>query len=222
MGKLLYDLFPVILFFVAFKLQGIFVATAVAIAASLGQVGWTWARSHRVEPMHLVTLAIIVVFGGLTLWLQDRSFVMWKPTIINWLFAAAFLIVPWVNGRTIVERMMAGNIELPPLQWKRLNLAWVVFFFAVGLANIYVANRFFEADRSWRAAAGLTPDTPVEEFTCDAETREDVRGLCATAANREEQWVDFKLFGILGLTIVFVLGQGVWLSRHVKHEDEAH
>ncbi len=104
--KLLIDFFPILLFFIAYKLAGIYVATGVAIAAAALQVGWSWWRHRRVETMHLITLALLVVFGGLTIALQDPIFVMWKPTLVNWLFAAAFLGSQLIGQRPLIERMM--------------------------------------------------------------------------------------------------------------------
>jgi len=140
--KLLFDLFPVLLFFVAFKLYGIYVATAVAIAASFVQVSLSWLKHRRVETMHLVTLALIAGLGGATLILQDETFIKWKPTAVNWLFGLAFLGSQYIGKKPLVERMMGHNLTLPCPIWKRLNLAWVAFFFALGCANLYVAFRF--------------------------------------------------------------------------------
>ncbi len=111
--KFLYDFFPILLFFIAYKLYGIYAATVVAIAASLVQVGMFWLKHRRFENMHLITLALILVLGGLTLWLQDETFIKWKPTIVNWAFAAAFLGSRFIGEKTLVERMMGSAIELP-------------------------------------------------------------------------------------------------------------
>jgi len=182
--KLLFDFFPILLFFVTFKmfddpLQGVMAATAVAIVASIVQVAVTWLRFRKVENMHLVTLALIVVLGGATLWLKDEMFIKWKPTAVNWLFALAFLGSQYVGKRPLVRRMMEGNIDLPDAVWTRLNLSWVAFFTAMGVLNLYVVYNF------------------------DTDT-----------------WVNFKLFGLLGLTLVFVIIQAFYLVRHMKDEDE--
>ncbi|MDX1514616.1 MAG: septation protein A [Gammaproteobacteria bacterium] len=181
--KLLFDFFPVLLFFVAFKMhedpqQGILVATGVIIAATVVQVGITWARHRRVERMHLVTLVLVVIFGGATLVLKDEIFIKWKPTVVNWLFAAAFLASEFIGGKNLVRRMMEESVQLPDFAWRRLNLSWVVFFLLMGLLNIYVVYNF------------------------DTDT-----------------WVNFKLFGLLGLTLAFVLAQGFYLVRHMRDEE---
>jgi intracellular septation protein len=175
--KFLFDFFPILLFFVTYKLGGIFIATAVAIAAGFVQVGLYWSQHRRFETNHLVTLVLLAVFGGLTLLLQDETFIKWKPSVLNWLFAIVFLGSQFIGRKTIVERMMGNTIQLPAAVWGRLNLAWVVFFIALGFANLYVMRHF------------------------DTDT-----------------WVDFKLFGMTGLTIAFLVAQGFYLVRYMPDE----
>jgi len=172
--KLLTDLFPVIVFFVAYQLADIYVATQAAIAASLVQVAYLKLRHGRVETTHTVTLVLLILFGGLTLALHDPLFIKWKPTIVNWLFGAAFLLSQLFMERSLLRRMMDHAIELPDAIWSRLNYAWVGFFVAMGVVNLVVAYHF-----------------------------------------SEQVWVNFKLFGFLALTLLFMLAQGVYLSRHL-------
>ena len=173
--KFLFDLLPVLLFFIAYKLDGIYVATAVLIVTSLAQVAWLWFRHRRVEKMPLITALLVLVLGGATLLLHDETFVKWKPTVVNWAFALAFLGSQFIGGKTLIERMMSGAIDLPAEIWSRLNTLWVAFFALIGVANLYVA------------------------FNFDTDT-----------------WVNFKLFGMLGLTLVFVVLQSFYLARHLK------
>jgi len=180
MKKLLFDFFPVVLFFIAYKAyedpaEGIIAATAVAIVASIAQVGYSWLRHRRVERMHLVTMLLIVGLGGLTIALRDETFIKWKPTVVNWLFAAVFLGSHFIGSRPLVRRMMERTVELPDSVWTRLSVSWIVFFVLLGALNVYVAYEF------------------------DTDT-----------------WVNFKLFGMLGLTVAFVVGQGFYMMRHVK------
>ncbi len=177
--KFLFDLFPIILFFIAYKMYDIYVATAVAIAAAFVQTGLFWLKHRKFEKMHLITLAILVVFGGLTLILRDPVFIKWKPTVVNWLFGATFLGSQFIGDKTLVERMMSHAITAPVAIWQRINWAWVVFFIAMGVLNIYVAYNYSEAT-----------------------------------------WVNFKLFGMMGLTLVFVFGQAFYLSRYMEVEEE--
>jgi intracellular septation protein len=177
--KFLTDLLPVILFFVAYQAFDIYVATGVAIAAAVAQVAWNHFRHGRVENVQWITLGLLVVFGGLTIALRDPTFIKWKPTIVNWLFALAFLGSGLFMERSILQRMMGHAIELPEAIWSRLNLAWVTFFVLSGVTNLYVAFNF-----------------------------------------SEEIWVNFKLFGLMGLTILFVLAQGFYLVRHMPHPEK--
>ncbi|MDO4682750.1 MAG: septation protein A [Lautropia sp.] len=178
MNKLLFDLLPVILFFVAFKVADIYVATAVAIGASICQIGWLILRKKPVEAMQWLSLAIIVVFGGLTLVLQDEAFIKWKPSILYWSFAAGILVATLL-GKNPIRQLMGGQLQLPDPVWKRLNHLWLGFFLLMGAVNLKVA------------------------YTFPTET-----------------WVSFKLFGTTGLTLLFIIGQGFYLSRHIQEDND--
>lgn len=173
--KLLLDLFPVLLFFGAYKLWGIYTATAVAIGATCAQIAWLAVNKRRIDTMLWVSLGLVVVFGGATLWLHDPLFIKWKPTVFYWSFALILLGSELFFGKNLIAAMMQGNLRLPSPLWRRLNHAWAGFFGLMGGLNLYVAYRFPEA-----------------------------------------VWVDFKLFGLAGLMIVFVALQGVFLARHLE------
>lgn len=175
--KLLFDLFPVILFFVAFKLVDIYVATAVAIAATVVQIGWLRLKHGQVEIQHLLSLGIIVVFGGATLLFQDETFIKWKPTVLYWLFAASLLGASLFLKKNLMKSMLGKQMTLPDAVWKQVNLSWAGFFTFMGLANLFVAYQF-------------STDT----------------------------WVNFKLFGGMGLMLIFIVIQGMLLSRHVEEQ----
>jgi intracellular septation protein len=180
MKKLLFDLFPIILFFVAFKFADIYTATAVAIGATIAQILWLKLRGKHVEVMQWISLGVIVVFGGLTLMLHDEAFIKWKPTILYWLFASG-LLAARVFGRNLMKTFMGAQMTLPEAVWDRVNQMWILYFLVMGALNIWVAY-------SWST----------------------------------DIWVNFKLFGTLGMTLVFVLLQGVYLSRFLKDTgDEA-
>lgn len=199
--KLLIDFLPIVIFFIVYKfapetvelispllnaeqtqlitdMPAIVLATAVLIPATMLQIVYTKISTGKVETMHLVTLALVVLMGGATVILQDKTFIQWKPTVVNWLFAVAFFGSQFIGKKTILERMMGQNLTLPDNAWKNLNYAWVAFFTFSGIANLYVAYNF-----------------------------------------SENIWVNFKLFGLLGLTILFIIAQSFYLYRFMNPED---
>ena len=140
--KFLFDLFPVILFFVAFKLYGIFVATALAISATFVQLAWTWFLHRKVGNMQWASLTIIVIFGSATLILQDETFIKWKPTVLYWVFTSALLVSHIVFKKNLIRAMLEKNISLPEGIWSNLNLSWATFFALMGIINLYVAFNY--------------------------------------------------------------------------------
>lgn len=174
--KFLFDLFPVALFFVAIQIWDIYVATAVAIVGTFCQVGWLWLRKKKIEPMLWSSLVIIVVFGGLTLYLRDKTFILWKPTVLYWLFAAV-LAGAAAFGRNLIRALLSEQMTLPDRIWARLNWSWVGFFVLMGVINLYVAFNY-----------------------------------------SEKIWATFKLFGGMGLMLVFVVIQSALLAKYVEEE----
>jgi intracellular septation protein len=178
--KLLIDFLPVLAFFIAYKAFDIYVATSVLIVAFTAQFLFDWGRNGKINKMHLISLVLVLVFGGITLFLRDEKFIQWKPTVVNWLFAAAFVLAPVFTKKTLIQRLMEKTVELAPGLWAQLNSMWVLFFLLSGATNLYVVYNY-----------------------------------------DEETWVNFKLFGMLGLTFIFILLQGVWLSRKATLLEES-
>jgi len=139
--KFLFDFFPLILFFAAFKFADIFVATGIAIAATLAQIAWSLLRRHRIAAMQWTSLAVIVVFGGATLVLHDETFIKWKPTVLYWAGGGA-LLVGLAFGRNLVKSIMGEDLALPEPIWSRLCIAWGVFFLFAGALNLFVAFHY--------------------------------------------------------------------------------
>jgi intracellular septation protein len=173
--KFFFDLLPVLAFFVAFQLAGIYVATAVAIATTFVQVAWLKLRGKRVDAMLWASFVIIVVFGGATLVLQDETFIKWKPTVLYWLLGAVLGGAPLVFRRNLIRTMLSEQVRLPDPVWSRLNWSWAGFFVFMGGLNLYVAYNY-----------------------------------------STDLWVNFKLFGGMGLMLVFVVVQALFLARHVE------
>lgn len=218
--KILYDYLPIALFFIAYKLGGIYVATGVAMAASLAQVGRGYWRHRRAEPMHLVSLGLIVLLGGLTLMLRDKSFIMYKPTLVNWLFGAAFLVSGLIGSKPLIQRMLGGQLALPANVWRRLNLMWIAFFIVTGAINVAFVSHYKQAETALLASAPNALTNDEGKLECDAHYVGPTLQLCQVAATREERWVQFKLFGMLGMTFIFVIIQGFYLHRFVESPED--
>lgn len=181
--KFLFDLFPIILFFVAFKLGDIYTATIVAMIATIGQILWVYYRHRKIDAMQWISLVMIVVFGSLTIFLHDKTFIQLKPTALYWLFSGALFISAQFFQKNWIQVLMGKQVTLKEKSahfvWHKLNMAWAVFFFVMGALNLYIAFEF-----------------------------------------SEETWVNFKLFGSTGLLLLFIIIQGVWLSKHMEHPNE--
>jgi intracellular septation protein len=206
--KLLFDFLPIILFFGAFKYadgrkewaanfatqhlgflvaggvvgQGeapVLLATIVVVFATLAQVAYLLARGRKVDTMLWVSLVLVVVLGGLTVWFHSETFIKWKPTLLYWVMASAFLLSPLLFGKNLLRTLMGEQLQLPEPIWARLNWAWIGFFSVMGALNLWVAFNF-------------ATDT----------------------------WVNFKLFGAMGLMFVFVIAQGLVISKYLPEEEK--
>jgi intracellular septation protein len=173
--KLLIDIIPIALFFIAFKFYDIYVATIVAMAASIVQTFWHRFSTGKFETMHLITLIIILLLGGMTLFFQDERFIKWKPTIVNWAFALALIIGTFFLKKPAIQALLGSKITLPLTVWINLNWGWFIFFILSGALNLYVAYN----------------------YSTDA-------------------WVNFKLFGMMGITLIFVILQGIYISKYIQ------
>ena len=140
--KLLFDFFPILLFFIAYKLYNIYVATAVVMVASGAQVSGYWLKHRRFENMHLITLLLVMVLGSATLLFHNEIFIKIKPTAIYWIFSLLFLGSHYWGEKFFIQRMMDGKLKLPQQDWKRLNVSWALFFLSMGMLNLYVVYHF--------------------------------------------------------------------------------
>jgi intracellular septation protein len=183
--KILVDFLPVIAFFAVYKIYGavvstdnaMFAATIAIMLVMTVQISIQWLRTRTVNRMLLISGVLVIVFGSITLILRDALFIQWKPTILNWLFAVAFLLSRFIGKQTLIERMMGQSIELPQEMWRRLNIMWILNFALLGAANVYVVYNYSEA-----------------------------------------VWVNFKLYGMLGLTFLMALIQGMYIARFLPEQ----
>jgi len=178
--KLLLDFFPIAVFFVAFKFWGIYVATGVAIAATVAQIAWLRYSTGKIEPMQWLSLGIIVLFGGATILAHDETFIKWKPTVLYWMMAGALGLGLLLFRKNFLKSLMGSQLELPDVAWRAMNWSWTGFFAVMGVLNLWVAYHF------------------------DTNT-----------------WVNFKLFGGLGLMALFIVAQALYLGRYMKDTKEA-
>lgn len=169
--QLLLDYIPIVIFILAYFYKDIFFATAVLMVAMPVILLIQYLTTKKLNRVFAASTALVLVLGGVTVAFKNPTFIYWKPTVLNWAFAIAFLGSQWIGEKTLVERMLGAAAELKGSQWNRLNQLWVGFFVVAGALNLYVAYTFSEAF-----------------------------------------WVKFKLFGMLGITLLFVILQGIWLT----------
>jgi intracellular septation protein len=175
--KILLDFFPILLFFGAYKFYGIYVGTAVLMAATVVQMGAMYAIDRKLQTMHKVTLALVLIFGTLTLTLQDDRFIKWKPTVLYTAMGVALAFALWVLRKNYLKALLGSQLTLPNPVWHRLNVAWIWYCAFMAAINGYVAANY-----------------------------------------STEDWVNFKLWGY-AFPLVFILAQGVYISRHLKPDD---
>jgi len=156
----------------------VLLSTLVVIVATALQVAWLKARGKKVDTMLWVSLGLIVVLGGATVWFHNETFIKWKPSVLYWVMALALWASANLFGKDILRQMIGDQLKLPEAIWKRLTLMWCAFFAVMGVINIWVAYNF-----------------------------------------STDSWVNYKLFGGTGLMIAFMIGQGLYVSRHVEDED---
>lgn len=202
--KILLDFLPIVLFFLTFnqaekrpdeaaalatdwfgfmvsggtvgaKEAPVLLATVVVILATVLQVLYLKLRGQKVDTMLWVSLGLVTVMGGATIYFHSETFIKWKPSVLYWVMAAAFWLSPILSGRNLLKMMMGEQVELPGFVWRNLNLAWIGFFSLMGVLNLWIA------------------------YSYDTST-----------------WVTFKSFGGMGLMLVFMVAQGIYMSRHMK------
>src|SRR3990167_6150780 len=176
--KLLFDYFPIICFFIVYKLYGVFVATAATMAACVLQNIVYWLIHKRFEKLHVITLISVLILGGFTLIFHKAIFIQWKPSIIYWIFAAVLLFGQFFSKKNLLASMLGDKIILPKKVWYNLSIAWSVFFTFLGFLNVYI----------------------IYHYSLNA-------------------WVNFKLFGTLGLTVAFAIVQTIYMARHMQKSE---
>jgi len=207
--KILFDLFPLILFFISYKIAGghqdaisailneylgkyvsggaipasqapLIAATIIGIIATAAQVLYLLARRKKVDGALWVSLVVFIIFGSMTVYFHDGDFIKWKPTVIYWALATAMLVAYRFFDKNMIRLAMEQQVQLPEHVWVRLHFMWVTFWLVLGFVNLFVAFVLFKS--------------------------------------QDEAWVNFKLFGVTGLMLVFFIAQAFYLSKHIKDE----
>jgi intracellular septation protein len=177
--RLLFDFLPIVAFFVVYKFFGIYIATTAAIIISFLQVISYWLKHRSIPSIQLISLVLILLFGGSTLFFHNELFIKWKPTVLYWLLACAAFLSPYFSKKPLIQQLLETNISLPQSMWISLNRNWIIFFILMGSINLWVAYSF-------------TTNT----------------------------WVNFKLFGFLGITFLFIFIQAIYLSRYIQSDEK--
>lgn len=238
--KAFYDLLPLLVFFAAYSWGGIYWATALAIGASALQLLVGRLVKGTTERMHLVNFGLIAVFGGLTLLLRDATFIKWKPTMVNWLFSVTFAGSLVIGKQSVLERMLGPQLTLDSHIWRRLTMVWAGFFLFCGVLNLYVAFgiRLDSQDLTDSQYAQLMEIThhdaayvrTILQLDPSTISPTELKQLVPADKTAREQafletvsldyWVKFKVFGLLGLTLVFVVLQSLYLAWLCRDQTE--
>jgi intracellular septation protein len=214
--KFLFDFGPIILFFVIYKTYGLYPAIYVMIAGTFAQLIYTRWSTGKFENSHMITFGLLVVFGGVTLVLRDPAFVMWKVSVLYVAFALALIGSMWIGKKTLIERMLGKELQLPRFTWEKLTWLWGAGFIGIAIVNAYFVRTALSARDVLFDHSSIDPKSELSNLDCASST---VEMLCLAAQQSEETWVNFKLFGTLGLTFGLIIVTVITLSSHIKEKD---
>lgn len=213
--KLIFDFFPVALFFIVYKTSGLYVAIYVMIAATFLQMMIARLMSGKFEKIHLLTFGLLLVFGGITLLVRDPAFVMWKVSVLYVLFALVIISSLWLGNKPLLQRMLGKELHLPDKVWRQLTWFWGLGFVIVAVINSYYVEAALSARTALFANSKLDPAATLSDFKCAAI---NVEQLCLNAQQTENAWVNFKLFGTMGLTFILLLISVIFISKYIKQQ----
>ena len=214
--KFLFDFGPIILFFIVYKSYGLYAAIYAMIAATFVQLMYTRLTTGRFENSHIITFVLLLVFGGISIALRNPAFVMWKVSVLYVIFALALIASNWIGKKTLLERMLGKELVLPRSTWERLNWIWGFGFVGIALVNAYFVNAALSARKTFFDSVQIDTKIELSEVDCSKTFLEN---LCSNAQQTEQAWVNFKLFGTLGLTLLLIVITVVILSKHIKEKE---
>ena len=214
--KFLLDFGPIVLFFIVYKFYGLYAAIYAMIASTFVQIMYSRATTGKFVTSQVLTFALLVVFGGISIILRDPAFVMWKVSVLYVIFAAVLIGSNYVGSKTLLERMMGKELQLPRNTWVNLTWFWSLGFIVIAIINAFFVNTALSARNQFLNGGVLVdPKIDLKNFDCSQSPLEN---LCLIAQSSEESWVNFKLFGTLGLTLVLIIITVLMLSKHFKEK----
>ena len=213
MLKFLIDFLPIVLFFIVYKNYGIYPAIYSMIAATLLQILFTKISTGKYEKSHLITFALLIVFGGITLAFNDPAFIMWKVTVLYVIFALVLIGSIFIGEKTLLQRMLGKEINMPKNSWKNITWLWGIGFLVIALINVVYVNSALVARRTFLSSANISGEIELQEVNCSISPFTDA---CFIAQQTEDAWVNFKLFGTLGLTFLLLIITLLMISKYIK------
>ncbi|BBB23049.1 intracellular septation protein [Abyssogena phaseoliformis symbiont OG214] len=213
--KFLLDFFPIALFFVVYKTMGLYMAIYAMIGATFLQMMIARYRTGKFENIHLVTFGLLVILGGVTLTLRDPVFLMWKVSVLYVVFAFSLVLSMWIGKKTLLQRMLGKELELPENVWHQLSWLWGLGFTGIAVVNAYYVNLALNAREALFTATELDSKIELTELDCVNTTMEQ---LCIIAQQTEESWVNFKLFGTMGLTFILIVVMIIFIKKYIKED----
>jgi len=214
--KFLLDFGPIVLFFIVYKYYGLYAAIYAMIASTFVQIMYSRITTGKFVTSQVLTFALLVVFGGISIVLRDPAFVMWKVSVLYVIFAAVLIGSNYIGSKTLLERMMGKELQLPRNTWVNLTWFWSLGFIIIAIINAFFVNTALSARNLFLNSGSIVdPKIDLKNFDC---SQSPLESLCLIAQSSEESWVNFKLFGTLGLTLVLIIVTVLMLSKHIKEK----
>lgn len=214
--KFLLDFGPIVLFFIVYKYYGLYAAIYAMIASTFVQIMYSRVTTGKFVTSQVLTFALLVVFGGISIVLRDPAFVMWKVSVLYVIFAAVLIGSNYIGSKTLLERIMGKELQLPRNTWVNLTWFWSLGFIIIAIINAFFVNTALSARNLFLNSGSIVdPKIDLKNFDC---SQSPLESLCLIAQSSEESWVNFKLFGTLGLTLVLIIITVLMLSKHIKEK----
>ena len=197
--------------------MGLYAAIYAMIAATAVQMAVSRFQTGKFEKSHIITFVLLVVFGGITLAVKDPAFIMWKVSVLYVVFALALILSMWIGKKTLLQRMLGKELDLPSQVWDQLTWLWGLGFVGIAIVNAYYVEVALKTREALFGATELDPSIELTELDCVATTAEQ---LCLVAQQTEESWVNFKLFGTMGLTFILIIITVTFISKYIKEKEK--